>query len=200
MAEAQTKVAVKAKMKIDSKPADIVANFGDGFTLFLTERAKLGTPISFCQWAKKAFNAEIPLIDGLTLPDVRDDQPAAVKKHLNDKLGIPSALQETLSRLLLVEIYLDDLVVDTKNSAFMFGMTLDFKGKGNEGWELLPNCELEEFQLLITRKTEEYKFPERPKLPDVPPLLEEPAEIDEAEGENDSPPPPRQPKKRVARS
>ena len=53
----QTEVAVKAKMQIDNHPANIEANFGDGFTLFLTQRAKLGTPISFCQWAKESLQA-----------------------------------------------------------------------------------------------------------------------------------------------
>jgi hypothetical protein len=186
-----TKVAVKAKMKIDSQPADIIASFGDGFTLFLTQRAKLGTPISFCQWAKRSFKADIPLLD-FEFPENKAEQKEAVEKQLK-KMGVPDFLQPNLARLLLVDIWLDDLVVDTKLDAFKLGMTLDFTG-GDGGWELLPNCELEEFQLLITRATEGYKFPERPDVR----LLEEPAEIDDDTDDDDNPPPQQQ-RKRAAK-
>lgn len=192
-----TKVVVKAKMKIDKKPADIVATFGDGFTLFLTERARLGTPLSFCQWAQKSFQAEIPLVNDFTLPTDPNEQEDAVKAQLQT-LGIPPALQQTLARLLLVDIWLDALVVDTKNNAFMFGMTLDFKAKRPTAWELLPNCELEEFQLVITRAEETYKFPERPQLPDVP-MIEDHESQEESEdgvGAVDTPPSPKMAKLR----
>jgi hypothetical protein len=172
-----TKVAARAKLKIDAKPVDVVSTFGDGFTLFLTKPAKLGTPISFCQWAEKSFNAEIPLVKGFELPKDAQEHKTAVMTRL-ESLGIPEGLRKTLAELLLVQITLDALVVDTKNRAFMFGITLNFKAERETGWELLPNCELEEFQLLISRAAEDYEWPKPPQLPDVPALEEETDEVD----------------------
>jgi hypothetical protein len=171
--QAKTKIALRANLTIDEKPVPIIANLGDGagFTLFLRDRARLGTPISFVQWAKTTFQADVPLLDVKFSAAAKNDkkkQEDELKAHLADK--VPGPLLETLAKALLVEIWLDALAIDTSNKAFTFGMTLDFAA-GAQGLAVLPNITLDQLGFRITRAPDGYAFPEPPKMLPVPQLV-----------------------------
>lgn len=176
----ETQIAVTGLLEVDQKDVPVSVVFGQGFFMQLDRPASLGNSYSFGRWLADSWDANVNVL--LPKKDGQDVKPIAENKQdlvqdFSSKTGIPKGVSDKLVDLMLAEITITDLLIDSRKEdasgagdeidksqlKLRVGLSVKFQG---DGLELLPRVALRNLGLLVMRAPEGYEWPKKLDRPD----------------------------------
>lgn len=175
----ETIFCVTGSLKIEDQKVPVVAKTGEDMLIELTKPAKLGNALSIGTWLNDAWGTKVDILL-VKEPDNQGkviSQKDVTQAQVKAKLGsLPPAVQETVAKLLLADVWITDLYIRSWNEgegdkaksrkAFKFGISVDFTAGGAvDGIDLLPNIKLLDVGFVVSNAPKKYVFPDHKLLP-----------------------------------